>query len=544
MIRLITILLFISIKNVVAQPGPFGGYDMSFTLIDKTTNTIIDFENKNFKVFPTHYYEDRHVIVDTFKYDLKSNRFYYIFNPTPVGPAIPAQFTINVISGMDTMKIYFAEYFIGDTLHFQKGEFIATNQYLISKSIGTFNSTKVLNNSIYDFELSKLTELPYYNVEENSQLKLDGLTYSIFNSRILSNKEIVSYGIVTQRVVEGNMLSKGVSGSYSFYANQTSIDDKGIAFSLISNPGKLTLNYNYETLDTILGKIDDNFSLLDKDLKMYFPNGLNWQDTNSVTFAILANLQIINDTLWTITLNQSKLKRQIFISKDKGINWEKSFSINSDLILDLRSFYEQGLCAFTGNKIYYSKNYGKSWSNNILGNNTMNIVDLMIVNDTVGFLLNQKNSSELIKFSPKTGEYKKILDNIGCCYYERDLKQRVLGLYYYNNAIVIRTSNAFIVSNDLGLTWTIINNDCIRILKNSTLWTWYKGVESKEIQTMNYGHYYPSYYRCDKIYLIKSLVQAKDNKLMGLCYYNQDGVGSPHIFAELKLYGLNERQKK
>lgn len=544
MIRLITILLFISINNVIAQPGPFGGYDMSFILIDKTTNTIVDSKNKNFKVFPTHYYEDKYEIVDTFKYDLNTDRFYYTFNSTPVGPAIPAQFTINVISGIDTMKIYFAESFIGDTLYFQKGEFIATEQYLISKSIGVFNSTKILNNSIYDFEISKLTKLPYYNVEENGHIKLDRLSYSIINSRLLSNKEIVSYGIVTQRVVEGNKLSKGVSGSYSFYANQTSIDDKGIAFSLISNPEKLILNYNYETLDTIFAKIDDSFSLQDENLKKYFPKGLNWEDTNSVTFAILANLQTINDTLWTITLNQSQLKRQIFISKDKGINWEKSFSINSDLILDLRSSYEQGLYAFTGNKIYHSKNYGKSWSTSILGNNTMNIVDLIIVNDTVGFLLNQKNSSELIKFNPKTGECKKILDNIGCCYYERDLNQRVRGLYYYTNAVVIRTGNAFIVSNDLGLTWVIINNDCIRILDNSTLSTWYKGVEGKEVQTMNYGHDYPSYYRCDKDCLIKSLVQAKDNKLMGLCYYNQDGVGSPLIFAELKLYGLNEMQKK
>jgi hypothetical protein len=55
MIRLILILLIISIKSVVAQPGPFGGYDMSFTIIDDKTNTIVDSKNKNFKVFPTHY---------------------------------------------------------------------------------------------------------------------------------------------------------------------------------------------------------------------------------------------------------------------------------------------------------------------------------------------------------------------------------------------------------------------------------------------------------------------------------------------------------
>jgi hypothetical protein len=541
--QLFTIILFLAISNLNAQPGPFGGYDMSFTLMDKMTNTIINSKNKNYKVFPTHYYRDSHEIIDTFKYDLKTNRFYYTFGSTPVGPAILAQFTINVISGIDTMKIYSASSFIADTLHFQKGEFIVSEQFLISKSIGTYNSAKIINNSIYDYELSKLTKLPYCNIEESGQLKLGELHHSIFKSHQLPNKDLVLYGIVNERAIEGNVLFNGVSGSYSAYNNKTTINDKGIAFYILSNPDKLIIDYNYEKLDLLLGKIDNNFSLHDSIFKNYFSNGLNWKDTNSITFAILANLQIINDKLWTITLNQNKLKKQIYISNDRGINWEKVFSINSDLMLNLRYFNRRKIFAFSGNKLYYSKNYGKSWSGNILKKNSMNIVDLVIANNTTGFLLNQNNSSELIKFNPRTGEYIKLFDNIGCCYFERALSQRVNGLYYYDNTIVIKTGVSFLLSRDNGLTWSIVNNDCIRILKNSTFRIWYKGSESKE-EKMNFGYYYPKYYRCDKFYNI-ILVLINNNKIKALYRYRQEGhSNSPCFLGDLEFKGLDEIQIK
>lgn len=517
-----------------AQPGSWGGYNMSFVLIDKSTNSIIDLMDKNYKVFPTCYYGDKYEIIDTFKYDTKKNCFYYQFESTPVGPALRNQFTINVVYKKDTMKIYSAESFKGDTLHFQKGEYISTENYLIAKSISTFNNTKILNKNIYDYELTKLIKLPYYNVEENGQLKIDGLTYSTCKSFILPNNETVVFGEVRERIVDGNVLSNITSGSYSPYTNKTSISDNGLAFSLISKPEEFIINYNYEILDSILGKEKERFSLKDDNLKKYFPKGLNWLDTNSITFALLTDLKLVNDSLWIITINQDKQNKKIFTSKNKGENWEQSFSYSSKTNIGIRAIGMNNLFAFSGNKLFCSYNQAKTWSIVKLQNDSLNVIDLLIKDDTTAFLLNQQNKIELLKLNLKTGECYKLLGNINCCEFDWCLNQRVRSLFTYNHAIVLQIGNSFFKSNDFGATWKIISNDCTRIIKNGKLFTWYKRNELIEMPKINYGYYYPGHHKCDKIYYVKSVVQY-NNRLKALCYYNDDRLGSPHVFAEINI---------
>ena len=448
--KILSLLLLLPAINMFAQPGEYGDYSMSFVLIDKTIDKIIDAKNKDFKVFPSYFGYEQKYEIGAFEYDKTEHFFSYFFEPTPVGAAVPRQFTINVICGNDTMKIYNAELFIKDTLYFQKGEFVASQTFHKTKSLNAYNSVNVLNKTVYDYELSKLSQLPYYN-------------QTVFNY------------------------------------------DNVMVFSLSNTPDKLIISYDFDILDSLLGEIHHDFSLQDTIFKDYFPDSLNWSETNAIVFAILSNLQVVNDKLWVITLNQNKSNRQIFISNNKGLNWKKVFSIASEQILDLRQFNENELFAFSENKIFHSSNSGETWSKNIIQQDSLNIVDLLIMNDSVGFFVNQGGQNEFMRFNPITGECTKLLGNFSAdCILERTLNQRKNCLFKQGNAVVV---SPYLFSNDIGNTWMIVNNERVCIAKNKTSWTiWDKGTEIEEEICDNCLFY------CSQDGHIISLLQV-DNKI-------------------------------
>ena len=126
----------------VAQPGPFGGFTMSFRVFTSSGKQVTCHDT-SYKVY--HTYTSNTVIpaiVDT-TFKCIDNYFQFTFNSTPTGANIPRNFTINVVHGNKVMRIIESEHI--DSIPFHPGTFKLNSNILPFLAIKKKNNARVSN---------------------------------------------------------------------------------------------------------------------------------------------------------------------------------------------------------------------------------------------------------------------------------------------------------------------------------------------------------------------------------------------------------------
>jgi hypothetical protein len=430
-----------------AQPI-WNDYEMSFYLIDRN-NEIITPSNKDYIVYHSFCHSAK---TDTFQYSLEDNYYFHrytISNST----GFVRHFTINIINGADTMIIYNSYGFKGDTIQFKKGEYYISEDYYLSRKIKLYNSTKIVGISWEDMKLENLIHKPYYQLQLKSELK----PYSTYFKEISPTNDFIAFNLV-----ESN---------------------KGLEIISSSSLEQILINREYKKMLNTLWSLNNSFSIEDTILSNFFRGELNWKDINTLTFAILSDMQFYDENTYLITINPPGKSKTCYISQDKGNTWHDIFT---HPVLDIKLIinHAKNLVIIAGNEFYISKNRGKKWKKRKIGaQENIFIYDLEFPDHKTIIALTCTESEDIMYKSIDNGRnWTKLFGYSG--HYNQSFlySRRYFSLNYncfeYVNGYLVATffgRGFFFVSKDKGNTWELVNNECRTILKDKKLYVWYKG---------------------------------------------------------------------
>ncbi|HTB30785.1 MAG TPA: hypothetical protein VK808_02095, partial [Bacteroidia bacterium] len=181
---------------LTAQPGPFGGFTMSFRVYSPKGDMILC-GDKSYKVFPTYTsYPNRHygnlkkTAIDSFH--CNNSRFEFTFKSTPTGGNIPEDFLINIIHGKDTMQV--ADGLHMDSIPFHKGKFRFNIQSVSMYEIKRRNHAKVNNLDWELLEDGQKTEHPKISFLYEGGLTPDDYSWGIRIEKSPDDKGLIAIG--------------------------------------------------------------------------------------------------------------------------------------------------------------------------------------------------------------------------------------------------------------------------------------------------------------------------------------------------------------
>lgn len=421
-------------------------------------------------------------------------------------------------------------------MHFVKGDFIVDERYIAAKYIRTYNGARILNTSLYDYRVSRLDSFPWFDVVELTNFPVHGLTYDLEAIMHLPDSQAIAYGFTQYRIVKGNALGQGKSGAYSPSIDQTSLHDGGIEMIKQSDAENPIFNYSYEKLDTAIMKLHGDFRI-NTTLREFFPGKFTWTDTNAMTFAVLTNLKFTHEGTLFITPYSDSIQR-LYKSTDNGYTWTQLLAVKTKYPLQTELDSQNEIYAFSGSNIYITKNGGVSWTS--LTMQGYRILNFEVLNDTSGFILGACDTSlTLFRCNLSSLKTLKILDGrVASIPYFQKFRRNHSALFIDGNKVIISRGSSFLISEDCGMTWHIVDNPCTILILNSTIQTAYRNKRSTIPLEPGYGYFNIYYPRCGIEYIIKDCTVTDQASLEFMGYYNKDGVGAPHILGVINFHNL------